>query len=696
MPNRLAHETSPYLLQHASNPVDWYPWGEEAHQRAKSEQKPIFLSIGYSACHWCHVMEHESFEDDEIARMLNESFVSIKVDREERPDLDQIYMNAVQLMTGRGGWPMSVFLTPDLQPFFGGTYWPPRAHMNMPGFPQVLAAVADAWKNRREQAIDQAQALTQHLRQMATGNEWKAADPSQMLSAAAAKLEQMFDFTHGGFGRAPKFPHAIDLALLLRIWRRWPRDGIVNMVRLTLDKMARGGIYDHLAGGFARYSVDDRWLVPHFEKMLYDNALLTNAYLDGYLVTRDSEYRRIASETIDYVLRYMTDEHGGFHSTEDADSEGVEGKFYVWSPAEVHEVLGGQAAERFCYVYDVTEEGNFEGHSILNLPKTIAQCASLKGWNAEELAGELAASRAKLLEVRDRRVRPGKDDKILASWNGLMIDALARAAAIFGSDRYLAAAVRAAQFAGKHLVDQDGRLLHSWRNGKAQFKAYLDDYACLAGALVSLYETCFDEAWIDQAVRLADFMVKRFGDPDGGGFYFTSDDHEHLIVRQKDLQDSSVPSGSAMAATVLLRLGKLCGRSDYLGAAQEAIDGAAEMMEKYPTSVAQMLIALDMQWGPFAEIVVMGDPKTAETAEVLSDLRGRYVPNRVLACRREADLPDGSIDLDPIFVGKQSLAPPPTVYLCEKFVCGAPASGKDAAKGLWQKLAQTGTQLETG
>ncbi len=442
--NRLLAETSPYLLQHRNNPVDWHPWGPEALDRAKREDKPIFLSIGYSACHWCHVMEHESFEDPRIAALMNEHFVNIKVDREERPDLDAIYMTAVQIMTGRGGWPMSVFLTPDRQPFYGGTYFPPTQRMGMPGFDQILLAVADAWKNRRKQALDQAAELTSHLQQAAApAGAGASGDLTEtLLFDAATSLERSFDPHHGGFGAAPKFPHPMDLRLLLRVWRRTKvpahdqtrktheahSDALLHIVTHTLDKMAAGGIYDHLGGGFHRYSVDERWLVPHFEKMLYDNALLIGAYIDAHLATRNADYARIARETIEYVLRDMTDPAGGFYSTEDADSEGHEGKFYVWSPAEVAAVLGDERAQLFNYVYDVTESGNFEGASILNLPKSIDQCAELKRLAVADLARQLSEDRARLFAERQKRVRPGRDDKVITAWNGLMIDSLAYAA----------------------------------------------------------------------------------------------------------------------------------------------------------------------------------------------------------------------------------------------------------------------------
>jgi uncharacterized protein YyaL (SSP411 family) len=458
------------------------------------------------------------------------------------------------------------------------------------------------------------------------------------------------------------------------------------MVTLNLDKMAGGGIYDHLAGGFARYSVDQRWLVPHFEKMLYDNALLAGIYLDGFRATGDRQYARVVRETLDYVRSYMTDERGGFHSSEDADSEGEEGKFYVWTVDEIREVLGPGRADRFCYVYDVTEHGNFEGKNILNLPKTLEQCAAVKGWDLEELTAELAESRAELLLVRDRRVRPGKDDKVLTNWNGLMIDSLARAAAVLQVPRYLDSARRAAKFIQQNVTRPDGRLLHSWRTGIAKFDAYLDDYACLANGLVSLYEAGFEERWLDEAIRLMDVVLAHFRDVKQGGFYYTADDHEKLIVRQRDVHDGSVPCGSAMAATALLRLGKLCGRTDYITAAGEALSTMAGVMQQSPLAAGQALIALDMYLGPTPEIVVLGDRNEAATLETLSDLRRRYLPNLVLACRPTAAVDDGSANLDPIFQGKVTTGRTPTVYVCEKFACQTPVHGLQAAMSTWAGL----------
>ena len=683
VPNRLANENSPYLLQHAGNPVDWYPWGEEAIASAQAQQKPIFLSVGYSACHWCHVMEHESFEDDEIAELLNTHFVSIKVDREQRPDLDQIYMTAVQLLTQRGGWPMSVFLTPQLKPFYGGTYWPRRAKLGMPGFDQVLRAVLDAWQHRRDQALSQADQLTQRIEEVTAAATGSGPLDVSLLRNAVGQLERMSDFTHGGFGSAPKFPHPMNLNVLLRAWHRWPRDGILEIVCRNLDKMAAGGIYDQLGGGFARYSVDERWLVPHFEKMLYDNALLAGSYLDGYLVTGNGDYRRIVVETCDYVLRDLTDPLGGFHSTEDADSEGVEGKFYVWSPQQVRSVLGDALGQRFCYVYDVTDEGNFEGNSILNLPKSIQQCASILGCDAQALSDEMAQARAQLVAARNQRVRPGKDDKVLVNWNGLMIEALARAGSVLQIDRFVASSARAAQFIRDQMQTETGRLWHCWRQGQPACPAYLDDYACLASALVSLYEADFQETWIDWAVQLCDTLLQHFTAPDGG-FFFTADDHEQLITRTQDLHDSSVPSGSGMAATALLRLGKLTGRTDFLEAAQRTVQTATELMQQSATGAGQLLIALDMHLGPFYEIALIAD-QPEDLRQATESLRGEYLPNRVVAVGLG---PTSSAHLRPLLQGKDTSGGSPAIYACEGFRCQQPVYGAEAAQALWQQLRE--------
>jgi len=693
MPNRLAQEMSPYLLQHRDNPVDWYPWGEEALEKARREDKPIFLSIGYSACHWCHVMEHESFENEAIARELNEHFVPIKVDREERPDLDQIYMNAVQMLTGRGGWPMSVFLTPELKPFYGGTYWPPHSSRGMPGFDQVLAAVIDAWKNRREQALEAAEQLTAELQDI---DRVSGGDASQLsmrfIENAVSQLRRAFDRTYGGFGTAPKFPHAMDLQLLMRVAHRTGEPDLLDIVRLTLHRMAVGGIYDLLGGGFHRYSVDDRWLVPHFEKMLYDNALLAGAYLDAYLLTGDVDYARVLRETLNYVLRDMTDAEGGFYSTEDADSEGHEGLFYTWTPEEIKQVLGEERGETFCRVYDVTDVGNFEGRNILNQPKTLEQCAAILRRDTHELAAELAESREKLFAARAKRVRPGRDDKVIVAWNGLMIDAMARAGATLNEPAYLVAASKAASFLLSRMRDRDGRLLHTWRAGRAKFAAYLDDYTALANGLVSLYEADFNERWIEEAVRLMDLVMEMFADRVKGGFYYTSADHERLITRTKELTDSSTPSGNALAATVLLRLGRLLGRADYSDAAVKTLAAAATVLERIPTACGQMLMALDRYLGPAYELVLVGNQTRDDTRRAISAMQRRFLPRVVMAVRdaasAEARVTRTSL-LDEVFAGKESVDGQPVLYVCHNFTCQAPVGGLAAIESRLEELERS-------
>jgi uncharacterized protein YyaL (SSP411 family) len=594
VPNLLRREISPYLLQHADNPVHWHPWGDEAFALAREERKPVFLSIGYSACHWCHVMAHESFENEAIARFLNEHFVSVKVDREERPEVDQIYMEAVQMMVRRGGWPLSVFLTPQQQPFFGGTYWPARPQTGMPGFEEVLRAVAEAWRDRPAAVMEQARRMTDLLQSRRPPGDAKRPLAENPLEDAEIALAQTFDRQAGGFGPAPKFPRPVDLSLLLRRWRRSGRDDLLHMVTSTLDHMAAGGIYDQLGGGFHRYSVDGRWLVPHFEKMLYDNALLAGCYLDAWQATRHPEYARIVRQTLDYLLRDMTDPLHGFYSAEDADSAGEEGKFYVWTPEEIQEVLGAEKAETFGRVYDVTAAGNFEGRSILHPLHPVDTCAKMLDRDAGQLAAELADDRARLLVARARRVRPGRDDKVLTSWNGLLIDSLARAGAALDEPRYRAAAAAGADFLLHHVRDWQGRLAHCWCGGEARHMALLDDVASLTNALVTLRETEPQAAWLAAATGLADDLLQRFADPQQGGFFYTAVDHEPLIVRRKDVWDSAVPSGSGLAVTALLRLARHSGRSEYRRAAEEALRDCMAAIEELPSACGQLLLGLDM------------------------------------------------------------------------------------------------------
>jgi len=661
MPNHLVNETSPYLLQHAENPVDWYPWGEEALQKAQAEDKPIFLSIGYSACHWCHVMAHESFQDERVAAILNEHFVSVKVDREERPDLDHIYMSAVQALAGRGGWPMSVFLTPDGQPFYGGTYFPPTPRYGMPAFADVLLAVADAWQNRRQELLDGSRQLVASIERqmMVLGGVKRETVKRETLAAAFGNLRRGFNQEHGGWGGAPKFPQPMALEFLLRYHHTTGDSDALHMVTHTLDAMARGGMYDQLGGGFHRYSVDDHWLTPHFEKMLYDNAQLARVYLHACLVTGEPFFRAIAEETLDYVVREMTDSSGGFYSTQDADSEGEEGKFFIWTPDEVRAVLGDQA-DHFIEVYGVTERGNFEGRNILELKGSLEEREAL------------ADARRRLFEVREQRVHPGRDDKVLASWNGLMLAAFAEAARVLRRDDYRAVAERNAAFLLDQLRTSDGRLAHTWKAGVAKANGYLEDYAHLIEGLLELYQTTFDPRWYRAAVELAETVIEHFSAP--VGFFDTSDDHEPLIVRPRELQDNAVPSGNAMAAFVLLRLGGLAEELRYLDLAQAALGPLQPMLARYPLGFAQWLIALDYVLSHPREIAIVGDPAAADTRALLDVCVSGYRPHQIVALGEPGAQPAAV----PLLQERGQIEGRATAYVCIDFVCHPPVTEPEA------------------
>jgi uncharacterized protein YyaL (SSP411 family) len=608
--NRLIHETSPYLLQHAHNPVDWYPWGPEALGKARREEKPLFLSIGYRACHWCHVMERESFESEEVARVLNEQFVSIKVDREERPDLDEVYMLATQLMSGSGGWPMSVFLTPDLKPFFAGTYFPPDDRYGRPGFKHLLLQLADYWKNRREEVIQAANRAALALSQYSSLQGEEGEIGPDLVQGAVQAMTRDFDPKWGGFGGAPKFPPSMRLTLMLREYRRTQDEGLLRVVNTTLDRMARGGMYDQVGGGFHRYSVDEYWLVPHFEKMLYDNALLAPVYLDSYGTTGNEYHARIGREVLEYVLREMTDERGGFYSTLDADSEGHEGKFYLWSPEEVDAVLGAEDGALFCRVYDITPRGNFEGKNIPNLiERSVEERAAELGMEPAALWQRLDPLRERLREARSHRVWPGLDDKVLTSWNGLMIRAMAAGYRVLGEERYRAAAERAAEFVLTTL-QQDGRLLRTYRNGQARLNGYLEDYSFMAVALLDLHEATGEARWRSEAERLVEAMNTNFWDARQGGYFYTSHDHEALIARMKSNEDGAIPSGNSMAALALVRLGigGRADRSDYLEKAGRVLSSYAEVMRRAPAAFANMLLAADLYLAGGREQVAGGSP----------------------------------------------------------------------------------------
>jgi len=581
MADRLTSELSPYLLQHADNPVDWYPWGEDALQAAQEQQKPIFLSVGYAACHWCHVMAGESFADPEIARLLNDNFINIKVDREERPDVDAIYMEAVQVLTGHGGWPLSVFLTPEAQPFFGGTYWPRRSAHGMAGFDQVLSAVAEAWQQRRTDVLHQASRLTRFLQENDPSGDPDRPLAERPLRQAEVALAAGFDQQHGGFGPGPKFPQATLLGFLLRRGRQAGGEALMEMALLSLQQMAAGGIHDHLGGGFHRYSLDPAWVIPHFEKMLYDSALLAGCYLDAWQATGRDELAELAGETLDFLLRELRDSSGAFFSAQDAESEGEEGKYYLWTLDELTEALGAQSAELFAKVYDVSEAGNYEGRNILHLAQPLEQHAAALSCSVETLRRQLAESRRKLLATRSRRTRPGVDDKVLVSWNALAVDSLARAGAALQKPEYLQAASQTAEFLLDNLGPNNG-LRHYCRQGKARGPAFLDDYAGLSGALITLHETTGRAEWLEAGEQLAGQMLERFADAQGGGFFYTAGEHEPLIARKKDIFDSATPSGNGLAATALLRLSRHTGRQEYAEAAHRTLAALTEPMLQVP------------------------------------------------------------------------------------------------------------------
>jgi uncharacterized protein len=678
--NRLAAENSPYLLQHARNPVDWFPWGDEALAKAKEEDKAIFLSIGYSACHWCHVMAHESFEDEEIAAFLNEHFVSIKVDREERPDLDAIYMSAVAAMTGSGGWPMTVFLTPHLEPFYGGTYFPPRDHYGRPGFLTLLKGVARAWREQRDEILENANGLTEHLGAVLTAS---AESPTplhpDLISGAARQLGQAFDETHGGWSAAPKFPSPAAIGLLLREYTRTGEKHLLHMAVFTLDKMAMGGLFDHLGGGFHRYSVEEKWLVPHFEKMLYDNAQLAEACTMAWQLTGEARHRRTAEQTLDYVLRVMRDPAGGFYSSEDADSEGGEGMFYLWKRAEIIGILGEEDGALFTEFYNVREDGNFPSHepyhknrNILHATMTEAAFAAEKELEPEAYSTKLADMRARLLAVREKRSRPGLDDKVLTAWNALMIRAFARAAQAFGEERYRDAAVNAAAFLRSELCPE-GVLLRTWRAGNAGLPGYLDDYAFAVNAFIDLYETTFAWHWLEAALELAERMIRRFHDEDRGGFFATTEDHGPLIVRTRPMQDSAEPSGNSMAALGLLRLHAFFGDTLFEEKARKALENAAAMMERVPQGFLTMLRALDFLVHPVTEIVFSGAADSAALPEMLRAAHTRFLPNRILALAGEEAEEKHLAARIPLFKSRVSTEKETVVHVCRDGACRQPA-----------------------
>ncbi|MGB7209673.1 MAG: thioredoxin domain-containing protein [Pyrinomonadaceae bacterium] len=772
--NHLINETSPYLLQHAHNPVDWYPWGEEAFAKAKAEDKPVLVSIGYSACHWCHVMEHESFEDEAAAKLMNDNFVSIKVDMEERPDVDQIYMTFVQLTTGRGGWPMNVFLTPDKLPFFGGTYFPPVSRYNMPSWSQILTSIAEAWREKRSELLDSANDITGEIRRVGKAEFAPAAVSEDILETAFASFVRSFDAKNGGFGGAPKFPPSMSLDFLLRYWKRTGNENALEIVKHTAAKMANGGINDQLGGGFHRYAVDAIWLVPHFEKMLYDNAQLIRVYLhlyqimkksevlslesgvevpaqDSRLTTQDSEFfKRVAVETLEYVKREMLDSSGGFYSSQDADSEGVEGKFFVWTVEEITAVLGEEDAKEFCAFYDVTAEGNFEETNILNVKNPL-------GSDSGQLivdSGKLVGLRKRLFDEREKRIKPFRDEKVLTAWNGLMLAAFAEAAAVLGNEDYLQIAKRNADFLLENLQkpdreegrndkvesyalanaqasasDTSGRpqLLRTWKDGRAKLNGYIEDYANLADGLIELYQVSGETKYLLEAKQLADTMITEFWDEENGGFFFTSNDHEELIVRNKDFYDNATPAGNSVAAAVLLKLAKLFGEEKYERFAATVLRLVAPQISRHPHGFGRALSAIEFYLAPVKEVVIVGEKGNELEREVFSE----YLPNTVVvlsvesgnemrpvatapgsdssgrnvsvnerasvADKEESTLPNGrvsgriemrpvatapgsdkrsekSVELLPLLLDRKMIDGKVTAYICENFVCQRPVT----------------------
>ena len=729
--NHLINETSPYLLQHAHNPVDWYPWSEEAFAKARAEDKPVLVSIGYSACHWCHVMEHESFENDAAAKLMNDNFVSIKVDMEERPDVDQIYMTFVQLTTGRGGWPMNVFLTPDKLPFFGGTYFPPVSRYNMPSWSQILTSIAEAWREKRSELLDSANDITGEIRRVGKAEFAPAAVSEDILETAFASFVRSFDAKNGGFGGAPKFPPSMSLDFLLRYWKRTGNENALEIVKHTAAKMANGGIYDQLGGGFHRYAVDAIWLVPHFEKMLYDNAQLIRVYLhlyqimkksevlslesgvevpaqDSRLTTQDSEFfKRVAVETLEYVKREMLDSSGGFYSSQDADSEGVEGKFFVWTVEEITAVLGEEDAKEFCAFYDVTAEGNFEETNILNVKNPL-------GSDSGQLivdSGKLVGLRKRLFDEREKRIKPFRDEKVLTAWNGLMLATFAEAAAVLGNEDYLQIAKRNADFLLENLQkpdreegrndkvesyalanaqasasDTSGRpqLLRTWKDGRAKLNGYIEDYANLADGLIELYQVSGETKYLLEAKQLADTMITEFWDEENGGFFFTSNDHEELIVRNKDFYDNATPAGNSVAADVLLKLAKLFGEEKYERFAAMVLRLVAPQISRHPQGFGRALSAIEFYLAPVKEVVILGEKGNELEREVFSE----YLPNTVVVLSVESGkerrpvatapgsdkVPEKGDELLPLLLDRKMVDGKATAYVCENFVCQRPVT----------------------
>ncbi len=688
MSNRLKDETSPYLLQHAENPVDWRPWGEEAFRAAREQDKPVFLSIGYSTCHWCHVMERESFEDPEVAELINRVFIPIKVDREERPDIDGVYMTVCQMLTGSGGWPLTIVMTPDRKPFFAGTYLPPEARFGRVGVRELALRIEEVWTGRRDEAEESGARILEALKDLdrpdpGAGAPEKALDRA-LLGAGFRQVAGRFDHAHGGFGTAPKFPTPHNLLFLLRHWHRTGDERVLALVEKTLGAMRRGGIYDQVGFGFHRYSTDKRWLLPHFEKMLYDQALLVEAYLETFQVTGEEEYAGVARETISYVLRDLVDSGGAFHSAEDADSEGREGRFYLWTLEELKEVLGQSEAGFAARAFNVLEEGNFKeeasglktGENVLHLSAGKAELAQKLGLDEETLAESLETVRMKLFGAREKRVRPARDDKILTDWNGLMIGALAKAGRVLGEAEYIRAALKAAGFVLSNLRDEKGRLLHSFR-GRAGIPAFADDYAFFIHGLIELHQAVQNPAFLETAMELNDDFISRFWDEEGGGFFFTPKEREELPVRQKESADGALPSANSMALANLLRLAGLTGRKDLPARAEGLVKAFAPALSRAPAAHTRFLCGLETALGKSAEVVVAGEPGEPSTLNMLSLLAGTYLPHAVVLLVPEGEAGEEARRAAPFTRGMSAAGEEARVYVCTGGACRRPTADPD-------------------
>ena len=679
--NRLAREKSPYLLQHAYNPVEWFPWGDEAFEKARKEDKPIFLSIGYSTCHWCHVMEHESFEDEETAKLMNDAFVSIKVDREERPDIDHVYMTVCQMMTGSGGWPLNIIMTPDKKPFFAGTYFPKETRYGRMGLDDLTQRIKQLWINRRDEVLQSSDKVMHSLSRLQDDSPGQALD-EEVLRTAYRQLSQRYDPRNGGFGSAPKFPTAHNMLFLLRYWKRNGEDAALRMVEHTLQAMRHGGIYDQVGFGFHRYSTDEHWLVPHFEKMLYDQALLAMTYIEAYQATGKEEYAKTAREIFSYVLRDMTAANGGFYSAEDADSEGVEGKFYVWKIDEIRSLLDGPEAELVTEVFRVGPAGNFQeeatgrltGNNILHMTQASHQIAARLGMSTEEFESRLEQVRLKLFRARERRIHPHKDDKILTDWNGLMLAALSKGAQVFGQQEYAKAAMKAADFVLANLRSADGRLLHRYRDGEAGLPAHVDDYAFMTWGLLELYEATFQVHYLQAALDLNKHFLEHFWDASAGGFYFTSDDETELPVRKKEIYDGAVPSGNSVAALNLLRLSRITANPNLEKLAERLGQTFSGSVHHFPSAYTHLLLAVEFALGPSYEVVITGRTEAPDTSRLLTELRRAFLPNKVVLFRPVNGESAGITSIAPYTRDQKELDGKATAYVCASFSCEAPTS----------------------